>query len=159
MQGYDVVTSDDHKIGHVVEERDRCLIVEHGHVFKSRQGIPVTFAHVDDGTQTVRATVTKDVFASSPKFGSDEWDCNAVLRHYGVIGEFEVDPDPNALGTDDRAVQERVATQTGTEHDGGSVPAVSERMSSAADPGGVAANQAVSRPDLDRDWEKEDSGS
>lgn len=157
MQGYDVVTSDDHKIGHVVEERDECVIVEHGHVFKSRQGIPKTFAHADDATKTVRATITRDVFTGSPKSNTESWDCNEVLKYYGVIGEFETDPDPNALGTDDRAVQERVATQTGTEHDGGSVPAVSERMASAADPGGIAANQAVSRPD--RDWQKEDSGN
>lgn len=159
MQGYDVVTSDDHKIGHVVEERDECVIVEHGHVFKSRQAIPKTFMHADDATKTVRATVTKDVFSDSPKFDADNWKCDDVLRHYGVIAEFETDPDPNALGTDDRAVQERVAAQTGTEHDGDSVPAVSERMASAADPGGIAANQAVSRPDLDRDWQKEDSGN
>jgi hypothetical protein len=159
VQGYDVVTSDDHKIGHVVDERDQCVIVEHGHVFKSRQAIPRTFTQVDEATQTVRATVTKDVFAQSPKFSDDNWQCNAVLRHYGVIGDFEVDADPNALNTDDRAVQERVAIQGGGEPAGGDVPGVSDRMASAVDPGGVAANQAISRPDLDRDWQKEDSGA
>ena len=30
MEGFEVVTSDDCKIGHVVEVRDRHLIVEHG---------------------------------------------------------------------------------------------------------------------------------
>ncbi len=155
MQGYDVVTSDDHKIGHVVDERDDCVIVEHGHVFKAKHAIPKTFMHVDDANHTVRATITKDVFADSPKFDGENWSCDDVLRHYGVIAEFETDPDPEALGTDDRAVQERVAVQAGTEHDDGSVPKVSERMSSAADPGGIAANQAISRPDLNRDVNEE----
>ena len=44
MEGQDVVTSDDQKLGTIVAERDGCLIVESGHVFKSKHAIPREFA-------------------------------------------------------------------------------------------------------------------
>jgi hypothetical protein len=140
MHGYDVVTNDDHKIGTVVDERDDCLIVEHGHVFKARHAIPKAFVHVDGETNVVRATITKDIFEDSPKVG-DDWDCDAVLRHYGVVGTFEVDPDPESpegITTDDHS-QERVAIREGRDV-GNEVPKVRERMASADDPAGVSAN-------------------
>jgi hypothetical protein len=40
MEGFDVVTSDDCKIGHVVAVQDRHLIVEHGMLKKSRHAVP-----------------------------------------------------------------------------------------------------------------------
>jgi hypothetical protein len=115
MQGYDVVTSDDHKIGHIVEERDECLIVEHGHVFKAKHAIPKTFAHADDTAKVVRATITKDVFTGSPKV-TDDWNCTPVLEYYGVIPQFDVDPDPDEPGTttDADATQARAEQREGT---------------------------------------------
>jgi hypothetical protein len=147
MQGYDVVTSDDHKIGQVVDERDDCLIVEHGHVFKAKHAIPRTFAHVDEAAGVVRATITKDVFTNGPKV-TDNWDCNAVLEHYGLVGGLE-HPDTEGYGetlrTDpavaaDDAVAERAAMREGTADDG-STPAVHERSRSALDPSGPISNQ------------------
>ena len=50
MDGQDVVTSDDHKIGTIVAEQDGFAIVEMGHVFKSKHAIPIEFLH-DVGKQ------------------------------------------------------------------------------------------------------------
>src|SRR6059036_3724766 len=130
MQGYEVVTSDDHKIGHVVDERDDCLIVEHGHVFKAKHAIPKTFAHVDEGAGVVRATITKNVFTDGPKV-TDDWDCNAVLEHYGLVGGLEEPGTEGSVADDD--VAQRAAMREGTADDG-SRPAVHERSRSALDP-------------------------
>jgi hypothetical protein len=148
MQGYDVVTSDDHKIGHVVDERDNCLIVEHGHVFKAKHAIPKAFAHVDESARVVRATVTKDVFTDGPKV-TDDWDCNAVLEHYGLVGGLaapdtegygETLPTDPALAADDD-VAERAGMREGKADDG-SMPAVRGRSHSAVDPTGPTSDFA-----------------
>jgi hypothetical protein len=155
LHGYDVVTSDDHKIGTVVDVRDECLIVEHGHVFKSKHAIPQTFVSVDDDARIVHAMVTKDVFTGGPKV-TDEWSCDAVLQHYGLVGGFE-EPDTEGYGetlrTDPAEAaepvgarlgvtppeQERAEMREGTGHDD-TQPAVRERQANAADPSGVSAN-------------------
>jgi len=83
MEGQDVVGSDDHKLGTVVEERNGYAIVESGHVFKSRHAIPSEFLHQHD--DVVRATVGKEVVTDSPKVSGDEFDENAIRLHYGLI--------------------------------------------------------------------------
>src|SRR4051794_27191860 len=92
MEGQDVVTSDDHKLGTVVSERDGFVVVESGHVFKSRHAVPIDFLHEHDGV--LRATVGKEVVADSPKVDGDSFDANAVKLHYGLIEVHFVDPDP-----------------------------------------------------------------
>ena len=141
MHGRDVVTSDDKKIGRVVDERNDCLIVEHGHVLKGRHAIPKTYAHVVDGEDVVRVSLTKDVFAGSPKVTDEGWDCTETLRYYGIHGEFEVDPDPEEPGriADDGAVAERAAVQSG-ETPSTDTPKVRERQANAYDPAGDTAN-------------------
>ena len=89
MEGRNVVTSDDHKLGTVVEERNGCAIVESGHVFKSRHAIPSEFLHEHDGV--IRATVGKDVVQDSPKVAGDEFDAEAVRMHYGLVEVPSVD--------------------------------------------------------------------
>lgn len=148
MHGYDVVTCDDHKIGHVVDERDDCVIVEHGHVFKSKHAIPRTFTSVDDAARVVTVTVTKDVFADGPKV-TDDWTCDATMRHYGLVGGL-AEPDTEGYGetvatdpaatADDSAVAERAAMREGTADDG-STPAVHDRSRNALDPTGVTSNR------------------
>jgi len=61
VEGYDVITSDDSKAGHVVGTRGDDLVVEHGTLRKTRQLLPRTFVEVDDSAKVVRATITKDV--------------------------------------------------------------------------------------------------
>ena len=94
MEGRSVVTSDDHKLGTVVAEPDGFVIVESGHMFKSRHAIPVDFLHEHE--DVVRATVGKDVVHDSPKVDGDTFDEYAVKMHYGLIDVNVVDPDPDA---------------------------------------------------------------
>ena len=93
MEGQDVVTSDDHKLGTVVAEHDGCVVIETGHVFKTRHAIPTDFLHENDGV--LRATVAKSIVDDSPKVDGDAFDVNAVKMHYGLIEVHVVDPDPN----------------------------------------------------------------
>jgi hypothetical protein len=91
-EGKDVVTVDDQKLGTVIAERDDCVIIESGHVFKTKHAIPRSFIH--DGDDVLRATVTKDVVGDSPKVDLDNWNAEEVRFHYGLDTHFEVDPDP-----------------------------------------------------------------
>jgi hypothetical protein len=93
MEGRTVLTSDDHKLGTVVAEPDGFVVVESGHVFKSRHAIPTDFLHEHE--DVVRATVGKDVVHDSPKVDGDTFDEYAVKMHYGLIEVNVVDPDPN----------------------------------------------------------------
>ena len=94
MEGMTVVTSDDHKLGTVVAEPDGFVVVESGHMFKSRHAIPSDFLHEHE--DVVRATVGKDVVQDSPKVDGDTFDEYSVKMHYGLIDVNVVDPDPNA---------------------------------------------------------------
>src|SRR3954451_8601064 len=95
MEGQEVVTSDDQKLGSVVASREDCAIVETGTVFKHKHAIPREFLHEHDGV--LRATVTKDVVNDSPKIDPDKFDLDAVRGHYGLDGAFVVDPDPDGV--------------------------------------------------------------
>jgi hypothetical protein len=145
MENQTVVTNDDQKLGTVIAERDGCVIVETGHVFKTKHAIPREFLHDVDGV--LRATVTKDVVGDSPKVDLDNWDCSAVRLHYGLDGPFEVGPDPDGLENAETdalragvkpAPAERIDVMEG--NDANAVPAIRDRMANAADPGGVTAN-------------------
>jgi hypothetical protein len=140
-----VVTNDDHKLGSVVDERDGCVVIETGHVFKTKHAIPREFLHEGDGV--LRSTVTKNVVADSPKVDLENWDCAAVRAHYGLDGPFEVDPDPNGPENAETdalragvkpAPVERLEVLEG--HDPNALPAVRERQANAADPTGTTAN-------------------
>ncbi len=84
MEGFEVVTSDDCKLGHVVSVEENHLIIEHGVLKKSRHAVPETFAHTDDAEQTVRLTVPKQIVESSPKLEGESIDSQAVAEHYGL---------------------------------------------------------------------------
>lgn len=91
-EGQTVVSSDDHTIGKVVGQRDDCVLVSTGHVFKATHAIPATFLHEHEGQ--LRATVSKEIVNDSPQVDEDNFDCESVLRHYGLVDEGVVDPDP-----------------------------------------------------------------
>jgi hypothetical protein len=84
MEGYEVVTVDDHKIGKVVGESGDFLIVEQGALLKSKHALPREFAHVDEGEQKVRVTVPKEIVDDSPKVDDDGFDEQATAEHYGL---------------------------------------------------------------------------
>src|SRR5438046_315542 len=83
MEGYEVVTVDEHKIGKVVGQSGDFLIVEQGALLKSKHALPREFAHVDDSAQLVRVTVPKEIVSDSPKV-DDRIDEREVAEHYGL---------------------------------------------------------------------------
>jgi hypothetical protein len=95
VEGYDVITSDEHKLGHVVGTIGDNVVVEHGTLRKTKHAVPKTFAHVDDGEKVVRLTVSKDIVEESPKLNGDEPDERAIAEHYGLAAGYE---DPETLG-------------------------------------------------------------
>ena len=129
MEGQDVVTSDDHKLGTVIAERDDCVVIETGHVFKTKHAIPKSFLHEHEGV--LRATVTKDVVDDSPKVDLENWDCEVVRLHYGIDGPFETDPPEDAAHAAQPAPDADIV-------DAG--PVIRDRQATAADPAGVTAN-------------------
>jgi hypothetical protein len=92
MEGYEVITSDEHKLGHVVAVEAGNLIVEQGHLRKMRHAIPLTFAHADESEQVVRVSVSKAIVEDSPKVEDGTVDQRAVAEHYG-LAEGEVAPE------------------------------------------------------------------
>ncbi len=122
MEGYDVVTVDDHKIGKVVGETGAFLIVEQGALLKSKHPLPREFAHVDDSEQQVRVTVPKEIVADSPKI-DDDFDEQVAAEYYGLAPS----PGPGTegygvseAGDPSRSSEEQAARQ-------GMEPAVEER--------------------------------
>lgn len=83
MEGYDVVTIDDDKVGTVVGESGDYLLVEHGLLRKSKHALPRQLTHVNDSEREVRITVGKEVFLDSPELDGDI-DEQAVGEYYGL---------------------------------------------------------------------------
>ena len=115
MEGYDVVTYDDEKVGTVAGESGDYLIVEHGLIRKSKRALPRQFAHLDDETQQVRTTVGKETFLNSPEL-EEEIDEPAVLDHYGLApsdapgteGFGVTDPGDPARSSEEQALRDGV---------------------------------------------------
>jgi hypothetical protein len=101
MEGFEVKTVDDEKIGHVVDASDEFLIVEHGHLRKTKHALPREFADVDEGAQVVLMTVPKEVFSDSPKVENGSLDEQAVREHYGL--SVTTAPDPSGTAEVDAA--------------------------------------------------------
>src|SRR5919201_422845 len=97
MEGYQVITNDDAKLGRVVAVEGDHLIVEHGTLLKTRHAIPKTFAHVDDGEEVIRVSVSKDIVEASPKIENGSVDQRAVAQHYGLAEGFE-EPETQGYG-------------------------------------------------------------
>jgi hypothetical protein len=115
MEGYDVVTIDDEKVGTVAAESGDYLIVEHGLIRKSKHALPRQLAHVDPEGQQVRITVGKEVFFDSPELDGD-LDERAVNEHYGLApsdspgtqGYGVTDPGDPARSSEEQAQRDGV---------------------------------------------------
>jgi len=147
IEGLQVVTSDDHKIGRVIGSRDGCVLVETGHLFKSKHAIPDSFVHRQG--DELRATVSREIVEASPKVEDESWSCDEVLVHYGLAGPFEVDPDPDGVDSAETEGQragveapphERMGTLGEAESPSQAGPTVRERQGNAYDPTGSTAN-------------------
>jgi hypothetical protein len=111
LEGYDVVTTEDEKVGKVVGTRGDYLIVESGTLMKSKHLLPQTFADVDESEGVVRTSIAKDMIVDSPKVNG-EADETAIADHYGLAagsdaplteGYGETVPDDPALGAEAQA--------------------------------------------------------
>src|SRR5919199_5036053 len=98
MEGYEVITSDERKVGRVVEVRGDNVIVEHGLLRKTRQAIPKPFVHTDESEHVVRLSVPSDLVEASPKLEDENIDERAVAAHYGLAAG---DPAPETEGYGD----------------------------------------------------------
>jgi len=124
MEGYEVITSEDQTVGHVVGESGDYLIVEQGTLRKHKRPLPRELAEIDDDAKVVRTTVSKEILDDAPEWG-DEPDERAAAQHYGLAaGEAappslgygeEVPGDPAGVSDEDAiaagiptAEQERV---------------------------------------------------
>src|SRR4051812_47563786 len=84
MEGFNVFTTDEEKVGHVVERREGFLIVESGHLPKHKHAVAEQCVHESDGV--VRLTVSKELVHDSPKVDHG-LDLSAVSRYYGLVDD------------------------------------------------------------------------
>jgi hypothetical protein len=91
MEGYDVVTTEDQKVGKVVGTHGDHLIVESGHLKKTKHALPRTFAEVDESENVVRTSISKEMFEESPKVNGDV-DTTEIADYYGLAGGSEAPP-------------------------------------------------------------------
>jgi hypothetical protein len=89
MHGYEVVTSDDRVVGEVVDVRQGFLIVQSGHVHKTRHPVPREFVHVVDEAAKVFVTIPKRVLMDAPKADKDgNFDWAAAAGHFGLAESY-----------------------------------------------------------------------
>jgi hypothetical protein len=99
MEGYDLITSDDKHLGHVVGTAGGNLIVEHGHLRKSRHAIPQTFVDVHDDENLVRTTLSKQLIEDSPKVAdAGDVDEEQIAAYYGLAGGDSTAPATEGYG-------------------------------------------------------------
>jgi hypothetical protein len=122
MEGYEVIGTDDHKLGEVAAVEGDLLIVEGGRLRKSRHAIPLAFAHTDESEQVVRLSVSKEVVEESPKLENGDLDRQAVAVHYGLEQPTEVDPDSSAEDDAVRSGIEPAAEERARIREGDSEP-------------------------------------
>jgi hypothetical protein len=91
MEGYDVVTTEDEKVGKIVGTHGDNLILESGTLRKTRHLLPQTFAKVDDAEGVVRTSISKDMIDGSPKVHG-EADDRAIAEYYGLAEGYEAPP-------------------------------------------------------------------
>jgi hypothetical protein len=111
MHGYDVVTHDDEKVGHVVDKVGGNYIVEQGTFRKTKHALPEQYADIDTAGERLVMMVPKEMLADSPKVNGDV-DEGAVAAHYG-LADTTVDA-PSGYDDND-LVRERIAQREGVE--------------------------------------------
>jgi hypothetical protein len=91
-KGYVVLTSDDERLGEVIDESGGNLVVQHGLLFKHRRALPMAFAHVDDTEQVVRTTLSKQMIVDSPDLKEHEPPDEQEIAAYYGLAEFDSPP-------------------------------------------------------------------
>lgn len=98
MRGYEVVTSDERTVGRVTDVRNGYLIVESGHLRRSRRPVPREFAHAVDEAEKVFVTVPRRVLREAPEVDRQGgFDLREAARHFGLAASY-LEPPSNGLG-------------------------------------------------------------
>ncbi len=124
MEGYEVISSDDQKVGQVVEVKGDNLIVERGLLIKHKHAVPKVFAETDESDKVVRLTVSETVVDRSPKLDDGKVDEQAVAEHYGLAAG---DPAPETEGYGELLPDDPARTAEEQELRSGLEPAAQER--------------------------------
>src|SRR2546423_14833603 len=103
MEGYEAITSDDRKVGQVVDIKGDNVIVEHGLLRKTQHAIPTAFVHADDSEKVVRLSVSSDIVVSSPKLDDGQVDRRAAAAPHPLAGAAPPPPPPGPRATSPRA--------------------------------------------------------
>ena len=95
MRGYDVITSDGEKLGHVVGTDGSMLLIERGTIRKSRFAVPQALAETDKAENEVTLAVSRQVVELGPKVeeGVDE---HEVAEYYGLADGYK-NPDSKVV--------------------------------------------------------------
>ena len=122
MKGYEVQTSEGQKLGRVTDVLDGFVVVELGHVLRSRRPLPKEFAHADDAERTVVVTVPREVLRDAPRVRRDgTFDVDAATRHYGLAASNRPEEAIWPEETPEHRLaeqREREAEETGAEEEG-----------------------------------------
>jgi hypothetical protein len=115
MEGYEVITSDDEKLGQVAGVESGYLIVQSRHLLKERQhAVPLAFAHAEDVDKVVRLSVSKTLIEDGPEVKDGEFDRQATAEHYGLAegavapetqGDGDLLPDDPALSAEQEGLR------------------------------------------------------
>jgi hypothetical protein len=95
MEGYELRTVDDDKVGEVVATWREHVIVERGRLRKSRHAVPTAFVEPDDAARVVHTTLSKSIIEDSPEVGEGDVDEEQIARYYGLASG---DEEPETLG-------------------------------------------------------------
>jgi len=95
VEGYELRTVDDDKVGEVVATWREHVIVERGRLRKSRHAVPSAFVEPDDAARVVHTTLSKSVIEDSPEVGEGDVDEEQIARYYGLASGDEA---PETLG-------------------------------------------------------------
>ena len=112
MEGYDVVSNDDQKVGQVVDKQNAYLIVESGLVRKHKYAVPLDAARIDGDEEVVRLTLSKQMVEEGPTVDDGDW--QAVEEYYGRSSEQEAQAAADIPPADQsRAEMRRIALRPG----------------------------------------------
>jgi hypothetical protein len=111
MEGYDVITADDEKVGHVTAEVDDHVIVQMGHLRRSSHVLPLGLVTVDHEQRQLRTALAKAIIAGAPEADAEGvFDHDEVGAYYGLGGvEEEKTEVPAASGSFFEPERDRVA--------------------------------------------------
>lgn len=85
VNGYELVTSDEEKVGRIVGVREGFVIVENGLVRHHRHVVPAELTAVEEERGVVRTTVVKEIIRNAPEATDDgSFDEAAVNDYYGL---------------------------------------------------------------------------